>query len=480
MPRRRLRAGVLVLGIVAVSAIAPAAAGQQPRQSAAAAKTADNDADLSKAFESTTRLVAPAVVEIFSTSYAPGDGVVPRSADLVSKQRASGSGVIVDPNGYIITNAHVVRGAQRLRVELSTLDSGRSILSTRTRSVTAQVTGIDVETDLAVLKIEESQLPTMTFGDSDQLSAGQLVLAFGSPLGLQNSVSLGVISAVARQLEPESPMIYVQTDASINPGSSGGPLVDVRGRLVGINTLIASRAGGNDGLGFAVPSNIVRTVYEQIRKFGRVRRGDIGIRAQTVTQELASGLALSREYGVVLADVIPGSPAATAGLRTGDLVVSLDGKAMENGRQLQVNLYRRLIGDVVNLEILRDGQTLQVPVAMTERDDPFSSLSEAADPRENLVPRLGILAVTLDRRIAQMLPAVRVQSGVVVASSVAGGIDAREGGLAVGDIVYAVNRKPVASVADLRTAVDAFKPGDPVVLHLERKGELLFLAFIVD
>jgi serine protease Do len=275
-------------------------------------------------------------------------------------------------------------------------------------------------------------------------------------------------------------MIYVQTDASINPGSSGGPLVDIRGRLVGINTLIATQAGGNEGLGFAVPSNIVRTVYEQIRKFGRVRRGDIGIRAQTVTPELASGLALPRDYGVVLADVIPESPAALAGLRPGDLVVALDGKAMENGRQLQVNLYRRLIGDVVQLDVLRNGQTLKVPVAMTERHDPFASLSNATDPRENLVPRLGILAVSLDPRIAQMLPAVRVRSGVVVASSVAGGIDARDGGLAVGDIVYAVNRKPVASVAELRAVLDGFKSGDPVVLHLERGGELMFLAFTVD
>ena len=157
-----------------------------------------------------------------------------------------------------------------------------------------------------MIKVDERNLPALAFGDSDELSAGQLVLAFGSPLGLHNSVSLGVVSAVARQLEPESPMIYVQTDASINPGSSGGPLVDVRGRLVGINTLIARQAGGNEGLGFAAPSNIVRTVYEQIRKSGRVRRGDIGIRAQTVTPVLAPGLGLPRDHGVVLADVLPG------------------------------------------------------------------------------------------------------------------------------------------------------------------------------
>ena len=267
-------------------------------------------AELSSSLEATTRLVSPAVVEIFTTSYAARDGLVPRTADLVTTERASGSGVIVDAEGYIVTNAHVVRGAQRLRVEISVPVVGQSVLARRSRSVTGEVVGVDVETDLAVVRVNERNLTALTFGDSDELKAGQMVLAFGSPMGLHNSVSLGVVSAVARQLQPESPMIYVQTDASINPGSSGGPLVDVNGRLVGINTLILSEAGGNEGLGFAAPSNIVRTVYEQIRKGGRVRRGEIGVRAQTVTPVLAAGLKLARDHGVVLADVKPGTPAA--------------------------------------------------------------------------------------------------------------------------------------------------------------------------
>ena len=475
MPRSRGRSAVAVAIVLAgVSAIATPVASQPVSRAAAA-----TDADLSRTLTATTRQVTPAVVEIFATSYAPGDGVVARSADLVSTQRASGSGVIVDPEGYIITNAHVVRGAQRVRVELSEPADGRSILRTRGRSVSGQIVGIDPETDLAVIRVDGSNLPTVSFGDSDELSAGQLVLAFGSPLGLSNSVSLGVISAVARQLEPESPMIYLQTDASINPGSSGGPLVDVRGRLVGINTLIVSQTGGNEGLGFAAPSNIVRAVYDQIRKFGRVRRGEIGIRAQTITPELASGLRLARDSGVILADVIPGSPAAQAGLRPGDMVVALDGKSMENGRQLHVNLYRRLIGDVIALDVLRDGQTLRIAVAMTERHDPYSGL-QSADPRQNLVPRLGILGVDLDQRIAAMLPVLRVRNGVVVASTAARGIDAREGGLAAGDVVYAVNRQAVTSLAGLRTLLEQVTSGDSVVLHLERRGELMFLAFTVE
>ncbi len=312
--------------------------------------------DLSGALETTAQSASRAVVEVFTISYTPAEGVVPRSADLVSTQRASGSGVVVDPQGFIITNAHVVRGAQRVRVELPPAGTGHSVLPSRGRVVPAEIVGLDMETDLAVLKVAEQNLSALAFGDSDDLKAGQLVIALGSPLGLGHTVSLGVVSAVARQLESESPMIYVQTDASINPGSSGGPLVDLRGRLVGINTLVASRAAGNEGLAFAAPSNIVRTVYEQIRKSGRVRRGDIGVRAQTLTPTLAAGLGLSRDPASCSSDVLPRSMAARAGLRPGDLVLTVDGKAMENGRQLQVTLYRRFVGDVVTLEVMREGK----------------------------------------------------------------------------------------------------------------------------
>ena len=472
--RRHGGLAVWAIGILCLAGDAWVASGQsQPG-------AAPTSADLSTVFETTTRLATSAVVEIFATSYVPTPGGPARTSDLVSTERASGSGVIVDPDGYIVTNAHVVNGAQRLQVEVPVAATGRSILATRSRTVSANVVGIDVETDLAVIKVDERKLPTLAFGDSDELRAGQLVLAFGSPFGLHNSVTLGVVSATARQLQPESPMIYVQTDASITPGSSGGPLVDLRGRIVGINTLIVSQSGAHEGLGFAAPSNIVRNVYEEIRKHGRVRRGDIGIRAQTVTPALAAGLNLPRADGVVLADVIPGSPAAGAGLRRGDLVTTLDGKPMENGRQLQVGLYRRFIGDFVVLEVQRGSQTMKVSVMMTERLDPFAGLSASTDPRRNVVPRLGILAVDLTRQIAETLPVLRVASGVVVASTDAGALNAREGGLLRGDVIYAVNRTSVASVMELRGALDGLKPGDAAVLHLERGGELRYIAFTIE
>ena len=436
--------------------------------------------DFSRSIETTTERVGPAVVQIFTTSYAPGDGILPRTADLITTDRASGSGVIVDPDGYIITNAHVVRGKQRIRVEVPTPLDGQSILARRSRTATGDVIGIDLETDLAVIHVDLHHLATVAFGDSDALNAGQVVLAFGSPLGLNNSVSLGVVSAVARQLEPDSPMIYVQTDASINPGSSGGALVDVSGRLVGLNTLIVSQHGGNEGLGFAAPSNIVRAVYEQIREHGRVRRGDIGIRAQTATDVIAAALQLQTDRGAIIADVAPGSPAAHAGLRSGDLVLALDGKRIENGRQLHVGIYRRSVGETVTLEILRDDLAFKVPVSIAERHDPIGELSAAVDPRRNLLPRLGALGISLDPRVAALLPALRAASGVVIVSTVAGAIDSREGGLAPGDVVYGVNRTPIGTLDDLRVLLDQLKPGDPVVLHVERDGERMFLAFTIE
>ena len=471
----RTERGFPIVLIASALMLMPAAAPAQTVSRTAAAGDA-----LSTSLQSVTSLVEASVVEIFTTAYAPGDGIAPNPGDLVTTRRASGSGVVVDPAGYIVTNAHVVRGAQRLRVALTIPAKGQSILTARSRSVAARVVGIDVETDLAVLKIEEPNLPALPFGDSDELRAGQIVMAFGSPLGLHNSASMGVVGAVARQLEPESPMIYVQTDAAINPGSSGGPLVDLHGRVIGINTLIMSRAGGYEGVGFAAPSNIVRTVYEQIRKNGRVRRGEAGIRPQTITPALASGLGLARDSGVVLADVLPGSPAARAGLRPGDLVLAVDGKTMENGRQLQIALYRRIAGDVVSLEILRSGQSRAVPVTMAERLDPLGGLSESADPRQHLVPRLGILGLDLDRRLAEALPVLRVPSGVVVVSTEADAIDARDGGLAPGDVIFGVNGKWVSGLVELRAALEPLKSGAPVVLQLERRGELLYLAFTAE
>jgi serine protease Do len=461
--------------IALLTFVAPAVSAQE-RASAGGARSL---ADFDNSIEALVRTVDPSVVQIFTTGLASAAGVVTDQSNLVTTQRASGSGVIVDAEGYIVTNAHVVRGASRIRVEIPIVPTGQSLLARRSRVAPARLIGLDEETDIAVLRVEERGLPALSFGDSDEIRAGQMVLAFGSPLGLQNSVSLGIVSAVARQLEAESPMVYVQTDAAINSGNSGGPLVDARGRLVGVNTLILSGPASAAAPGFAAPSNIVRTVFEQIKRTGRVRRGEIGVRAQTITPVLAAGLGLKRDQGAVLSDVAPGSPADRAGLSIGDLVLTLDGKPIENGRQLHVNLYRREVGDLVRLEVLRGDKPTTVTVSMAERSDPLSAASLLPDPRENVVARLGILAATLDPKVAAGLP-LRSKSGVVVASASAGALASDNGGLQPGDVIHAVNGEWISDLPALRTAVDGAKPGAAVVLQIERRGVLMYLAFTVE
>jgi len=439
-------------------------------QVVAPARGASDLSGLSRDLQALSERVKPAVVQVLITGYAPADG------QLV-KQRASGSGVILDPDGYVITNAHVVQGARRVQVALAGLASGppgaRSILKAPGRILGAVVVGTDLETDLAVLKLDEKGLSSLPFGDSEALHAGELVLAFGSPLGLENSVTLGVVSAVARQVRPDDRMIYVQTDASINPGNSGGPLVDVEGRVVGINTFILSQSGGSEGIGFAAPSNIVRNVFDQIRRTGRVHRGEIGVRVQTVTPALAAGLGLRQEWGVVLSDVPPDGAAARAGLRIGDMVLKLDGKVMENARQLEVDLYPRVPGGSVSLDVLRGAQRLTYVVTVAERLGDPERFADRVSPERNSVPRLGVLALDLDDTIAQMLPPLRARAGVVVATA-----DGRSGPdpLLPGDVIYSINQEPVSGVERLRAVLAQLKPGSPVVLQVERGGELRFLV----
>jgi serine protease Do len=435
-------------------------------------------AELSQDFQELTRRVEPAVVQIFSTMLAPSSGEV----DVLARQRAVGSGVVLDPDGYIVTNAHVVRNARRVQVLLPRTEgdpSLQSILKPRGELVGAQVIATDDETDLAVLKVPRKGLTHLEVGDSDEVRKGSLVFAFGSPRGLENSVTMGVISATARQRFPEDPMIYLQTDASINPGNSGGALVDVEGRLVGINTFIVTDSGGSEGLGFAVPSNIVRSIFEQIRNTGRVRRGRIGIHPQTLNPFLAQGLGIGRDYGVLLGDVFPGSPAETAGLRSGDVVLSLDGKPMENGRQLRVNLYGKTPGEKVKLEILRDGKlrTVDVPV-VEQRDDP-GRFAFLARPEEHTVSRLGILGLKLNRDIAAMLPALRYDQGVVVAA-VLTPVPTWEGGFLPGDVIYSVNGRRTGDLDQLRDVLGKLRLGQAAVVHVERDGQLQYLAVEID
>ncbi|HEX6974334.1 MAG TPA: trypsin-like peptidase domain-containing protein [Vicinamibacterales bacterium] len=450
---------------------------------AQAPATASGLADLSRSLQNLAAKVSPSVVQIFVTGYADPDEEDRATTGEPLIERSSGSGVVVDADGYIVTNAHVVENATRIEVELPFEATGgapgRSILKRRGRTVGAQVVAIDHETDIAVIKVEAKGLPVLPFGDSDALRPGQLVLAFGSPLGLESSVTMGVVSAVARQLTPDDPMIYIQTDAPINPGNSGGALVDTEGRLVGVNTLIYSQSGGSEGIGFAAPSNIVRNVFTQIRKTGRVRRGEIGVNAQTVTPLMAEALGLGADAGVVLSDVAPGSAAAKAGLEPGDIVLTLDGKTMENGRQFRINIYTRGVGEQVALQVRRGARTMTISVPVGERDNDTAKLEALIGPQQ-LIPRLGIVAIDLTPTVAQLLPQVRGERGAVIARVTPAIPYSQQGQLAPGDVVYALNGKTVVSAKGLEAALAALQPGAAAALLVERESTLLLIAFRIE
>ncbi|MGH9613168.1 MAG: S1C family serine protease, partial [Bryobacteraceae bacterium] len=283
---------------------------------------------LSASLEELTDRVGRSVVQIFANGFAPADSDDDSGdTSLLTKQRSTGSGVILSSDGYILTNAHVVQTAKRVQVRLPShrerVGPNRSITPAVGPTIDAKIIGTDHETDLAVIKIERHDLPYLELGNSDELRQGQLVLAFGNPLGLEGSVSMGIISSTSRQIETDSPMVYIQTDAPINPGNSGGPLVDGLGRVIGINTFILSQSGGSEGIGFAVPSNMARSVYRQIRRDGHVNRGQIGVKVQTVTPALATGLKLPQDWGVLVSDVEPDGPADNAGVKIGDIILTL-------------------------------------------------------------------------------------------------------------------------------------------------------------
>jgi serine protease Do len=431
---------------------------------------------LSQSLEQFVARVGPAVVEI----NAHGLGISGGASGRVRAQRGSGSGVIIDPEGYIVTNAHVVAGSVRIQVLVAERDAGKkyaSILKPAGKLVDATLVGMDRETDVAVLKIAATGLPVLKLGDSGLLRQGELVLAAGSPFGLQNSVTMGIVSSVARQVRPDDPMIYIQTDAAINPGNSGGPLLNADGEVVGINTFILSGSGGNEGLGFAVPSAIVRAVYEQIRKHGRVRRGQIGLVVQTITPEIAAALQLPHQTGAIVADVVPNGPAAAGGVEVKDVILALDGKTIENARQFGVNIYQKA-DQVVTLDILRAGQKRSLKVAVLERPKDPDRLASLATMSENLVPRLGILAADLEK-VLSLMPDTRKLAGAVILGAIDDGSGAAAG-LRVGDVIYEVNNRPIRGLKELADATRELKPGQPVVLHIERLGQLQFVELDID
>ena len=468
-----------ILGVALALPICSAAQTERPTRSAEAAKALKSDPlhVFSESVQALSARVTKSVVQVLTSGYALSSENQKTDTAYFAPERDIGAGAILSPDGFIVTNAHVVQGARKIRVRLQGREKQSSpALSESLVPIEAKLVGVDREADIAVLKIDMTGLPALQFADSNDLRQGQIVFAFGSPLGLENSVTMGVVSSTARQINPDDPAIYIQTDAPINPGNSGGPLVDVDGHVVGINTFILSQSGGNEGLGFAIPSDVVHTVYDQIRTEGHVHRGQIGVYLRTITPELVEGLHLPVNRGVLLEDVNPGSPADKAGLKVGDIVTSVGGKPVDNLRQFALDLYSYRIGQKAEIGVLRNGKGTTFPVPVIERPDDPTRFADLVSGPDNLVNRLGVVAISITGELKELLGGdLRIPGGVLVAARTPTSNLLGEGPQP-GDVIHAVNGAPIQDLTELKQHLRQIKPGQPIVLQIERSGTLSYLV----
>ncbi|MCC6364041.1 MAG: DegQ family serine endoprotease [Bryobacterales bacterium] len=394
-------------------------------------------------------------------------GRMPRQRPPQSEREHSlGSGVIVSHDGYILTNNHVVEKATTITVALSDK-----------REFKAKLIGADAKTDLAVLKIDAKDLPTMTFGDSAKVEVGDYALAIGNPFGVGQTVTLGIVSATGRgNLGIEDYEDFIQTDAAINPGNSGGALVNSQGDLIGINTAIISpNSGGNNGVGFAIPANLARNVMDQIVTKGKVTRAYLGVSLQPVTPALAKGFGLKETMGAVVADVTPNTPASKAGLQSGDVLLAVNGKPIEDYNQFRLHIAMMPPGTTVNLKVLRGGTYKEIPVKLEEMPVNYGSAKMGRSGQEQPGTGLmdGVSVQNLDPQTLRSLNLPATTTGVVV-TDVGGASAAAAAGLTSGDVIQEVNHQKINNVNEFQTAVA--HAGGTVLLRVNRGGSTLFLA----
>ena len=467
-----------VLAVCAAASILGFEGGRLTPVSSSQAQTPQVQASAASALPDFSALVeqnGPAVVNISTTTAPvrtqmqlpqipgdPGDPVqeffrrfqipMPQEGDAI--RRGVGSGFIVSADGYILTNAHVVDDANEVTVKL-----------TDKREFKAKVIGVDRRTDVALVKIDAKNLPTVRIGDASKARVGQWVAAIGSPFGLENTVTAGIISAKSRSLPDETYVPFIQTDVAINPGNSGGPLFNMAGEVIGINSQIYSRTGGYMGLSFAVPIDVAMKVKTDLQKYGKVTRGRLGVTIQGVTQELADSFGLKKAQGALVSAVEPKSPADKAGIKTGDIILAVDGRAIENSVDLPRAIGESRPGTAVTLKIWRQGETQELRASLGEA--PAEKMARAAGESKATSGKLGLAVRPLtDEERKQM----EAEGGLLVEQSEG---PAARAGIQAGDVILALNNQPVKSVDQLRRLVDRSRGS--VALLIQREGNKLYV-----
>ena len=441
-----------------------------------------NIIETSKAFTEIVSKVSPAVVNISATKVIQRekDGVFNDPFfDLFSpfndfgmpkkwKEKSLGSGVIVSPDGYIITNNHVVEKGEEIKV---TLFDGRTFKG--------KLVGADPKTDIAIIQIDAHELPTLSWGDSESLQVGEFVLAIGNPYSLSHTVTMGIISAVGRaNVGIADYEDFIQTDAAINPGNSGGPLVNVKGELIGINTAIFSRTGGYQGIGFAVPSNMVRIIMDQLVQRGKVTRGWIGVTIQELTPELSNKFGAQKAQGALVSDVMKDSPAAKAGIKRGDIILEFNGKDVKDVSNLRNMVAQSTIGNEVGMKILRSGREYNVKVTIIEiprTREVAEVIPEHAthDTQAELLHGLNIMDLT--KETLKQLGYNKDERGVIIVK-VETGSPADEAELRKGDIINEINKKKINSVKDFNRIASYIKRDENVLLFINRGGKRFYVV----
>jgi len=437
--------------------------------------------ETSRAFSEIVSAVSPSVVNISTTKVYRRDRGDPFFDDPFFeffkpfhdfrmpkkwKEQSLGSGVIVSSDGYIITNNHVIERADEIRVTL--LDK---------RSFKGKIVGADPKTDVAIIKIDAGGLPTTPWGNSDKLQVGEFVLAIGNPYGLSHTVTMGIISAVGRaNVGIADYEDFIQTDAAINPGNSGGPLVNIKGELIGINTAIFSRTGGYQGIGFAVPSNMVRLVMDQLVQKGTVTRGWLGVTIQELTPEISQKLGITKSRGALVSDVAKGSPAEKSGLARGDVIVEFDGKEVKDVNVLRNMVAQSKVGTEITIKILRAGKEYMIKAVIAEMPRDTAEARPQQLPAEAETSALtGFSVMDITKEIARQLGLSRDETGVIVAR-VEPGSPADEASIKKGDIIKEIDRKRVDNLEDFNKIASKIKENETVLLFITRGNKKFYVT----